>query len=277
MKTLYSISKTEVSEEQIERDRLFRVFVFGLPRSGTSLMTNICQTLGVNMIHTTEEKKEKYDKKYKEQFGEYHPNEGGFFEIAENFLEHYIDILGTPYSGCKMIIPVIGLRWELIKLIPSKVIMMWRDPKEIKESQEAFYSNQSDEAYLRTALINQKMILEKWGKEDNDFIVINHRDLINFPKIIVLKVAEFIHSNSFIEESIALVKPERHRFKKENIKSEQEAYNKRQNKPRICPIHKIFHPMECSVLHVDCNDPVPTSVCNEEPYGGVLHSYWYAT
>ena len=214
MKTLYSISKHEASDEQTEKDRLFKVFVLGLPRSRTSLMTSICQTLGVNMIHTTENKKDEYDKRYKEKFGEYHPNESGFFEIGENFLEHYLEIIDKPYSGCKMIIPVVGLRLDIIKLIPSKVIMMWRDPKEIKESQEAFYSNDSDESYLRTALATQKVNLEKSGV---DFMVCHYEKLVNDSYREIYSVSDFILSDKGHKEAVALVDPEKHRFRKEEI------------------------------------------------------------
>ena len=138
MKTIYSIQKREVSDDEAEESRLFNVFVLGLPRSGTSLMTKIVKTLGVKIFETTEQKKEEYDKRYKEQFGEYHPNEGGFYEIGERPFEHFLEIISTPYSGCKMIIPVMGFRAEVLTLVPCKVIMMWRDPKEIKASQEAF-------------------------------------------------------------------------------------------------------------------------------------------
>lgn len=210
MKTLYRITKTEVDKEVIERDRLFNVFVFGLPRSGTSMMTHICELLGVKMIHTTEEKRADYDKRYKEKFGEYHPNPNGFFEIAESPLEHFFEIAGTPYSGCKMIIPVMGTRWELIKMLPSKVIMMVRNPDEIKDSQEAFYSRETDLAYLRTALVTQAVNLRECGI---DHIQVNYSDVINDPVTQISRVREFIGSTEPINTAVEFVQPDLYRHR----------------------------------------------------------------
>jgi len=38
----------------IENLRLYNVYVFGLPRSGTSMTTHVCELLGVKMVHTSE-------------------------------------------------------------------------------------------------------------------------------------------------------------------------------------------------------------------------------
>ncbi len=211
---LYSISHREASSEEVERDRLFKVFVIGLPRSGTSLMTKIVKTLGVNIIATSESKKEKLDEQYKKQFGEYHPNEGGFYEITESPLAHFLEIIDRPYSGCKMIIPVMDVRFELLKLAPCKVIMMWRDPKEIKESQEAFYSVESDEAYLRTALVTQKKALED---SNIDHWIVDYRKLVTDPYREIYSVSDFILSNKGYKDAVNLVNPEKYRFRKDAL------------------------------------------------------------
>ena len=211
MKTIYEIFHHEHDDEYIEDNRLFKVFVFGLPRSGTSLMTHICELLGVNMIHSSESKKESNDKRYKEMFGEYHPNENGFFEISELPLKHYLDVISEPYSGCKMIIPVTDTRWELVNLVPCKIIMMERNAKEIKESQEAFYSQKSDLAYIRSALINEKLKLKESGLP---YLVINYNNLIEYPEENISKIKEFIRSSEDIEEAVKFVNPQnyRHRY-----------------------------------------------------------------
>jgi hypothetical protein len=52
------IQKRELTKKEIEEQRLFNVFVFGLPRSGTSMMSGILERLGVNFIHTSDTEKE---------------------------------------------------------------------------------------------------------------------------------------------------------------------------------------------------------------------------
>ena len=209
-KFIYKIEKKKYDSSYIEKNKLFNVFVFGLPRSGTSMMTHICELLGVKMIHTTEDKKSDHDKRYKEKFGEYHPNPNGFFEIADNPLEHFFEIASTPYSGCKMIIPVMGTRWELIKMLPSRVIMMVRNPDEIKESQEAFYSNESDVAYLRTALVTQAVNLRDGGI---DHIQVNYSDVVKDPITQITRVRDFIKSDRLIEPCVEFVQPDLYRHK----------------------------------------------------------------
>lgn len=187
----------------------FRVFVFGLPRSGTSLMTHLCELLGVKMIHTSEEKPHEYP-----HLGEYHPNPTGFYEVTKNLFQNYVQIYQTPYSGCKMIVPVNGFRWDVVKSAPAKVIFMIRDTKEIKESQEAFYSKESDEAYLRTALVSQRM----WLKESGiDFIEVNYRDVVTDSKATVKRIKEFIQSKKPIKPCLEFINPSLYRQRKEVI------------------------------------------------------------
>jgi hypothetical protein len=168
-------------------------------------MTHICELLGVKMIHTSEEKPHEYP-----HLGEYHPNPTGFYEVTKNLFQNYVDIYQTPYSGCKMIVPVQGIRWDVVKSKPSKVIFMVRDTREIKDSQEAFYSKESDEAYLRTALVSQRM----WLKEANiPYLEVNHRDLMLNTEDTVKAVREFIGSDAPIEPCLEFVDPSLYRHR----------------------------------------------------------------
>lgn len=183
----------------------FRVFVFGLPRSGTSCMTHICELLGVNMIHTSEDNPYKYP-----HLGEYHPNPKGFYEVTKNVFQNYVKIYETPYSGCKMIVPVTGIRLDVVRSKPSKVIFMVRDPQEIKNSQEAFYSKESDLAYIKTALAQQHL----WLKESKiPFLIVNHNALMTNTESVVRGVAEFIESDKLIDEAVRFVEPSLYRHK----------------------------------------------------------------
>jgi hypothetical protein len=211
MSSLYSIKKFEVPDDYIEKNRLFNVFVFGLPRSGTSMMTHICELLGVKMIHTSEKNQNKLDVQYEAKFGkEYHPNPNGFFEITENSLEHFMEIATTPYSGCKMIIPVVGIRWELVQLLPAKVIVMSRNPDEVSESHDAFYSKNRpmSSAIAKTALASE---IVKLRENKIDFIEVKFSELFENKEREVLRVKEFINSGEDITAAVASIKDELYR------------------------------------------------------------------
>lgn len=187
------------------------MFVLGLPRSGTSITTKIVKALGVHIIATSEEKPNAY-----KHLGEYHPNPTGFYEITRNPFEHFLKIAGTPYSGCKMIIPVQGIRWDILKTLPSKVIMLDRDADEIKESQEAFYSCGSDIAFIRSALAQEKVNLRN---AKIDHIIVKHRDIYENTFQFVKQIADFINSDADLMDVMDLVDNNLHRHKKEEIPS----------------------------------------------------------
>ncbi|GAH68995.1 unnamed protein product, partial [marine sediment metagenome] len=144
-------------------------------------MTGVVERLGVDMIHTTEdeETRKKAQEQYKKKFGEYIPNEH-FYEITHDQFANWMRIYNMPFSGCKVIIPVNGMRWEAMCSQPSKVIMMWRDPAEIRQSQEAFYKkaranyegdgdpSEMAEAYLRTMLASTRVMLDRRAQLSHD-------------------------------------------------------------------------------------------------------------
>ena len=146
-----------------------RVFVVSLPRCGSSMMTGVVERLGVEMIHTTEteETRTKAQENYKKKFGDYVPNEH-FYEITHDQFRHWVEIYETPFSGCKVIIPVSGMRWEALCSRPSKVILMMRDPEEIRQSQEAFYKQArarydgEDPAATAKAYLESAVLTSRW-------------------------------------------------------------------------------------------------------------------
>lgn len=215
MATILDVKFKEVDDDIIERDRLFNVYLFGLPRSGTSMTTKILEMLGINMVYTSEEDKGKTDERFKKKYGEYHANPNGFFEITKNQFTNYLKVLSKPYSGCKMIIPVSGIRWEIVKTYPSKVIFMTRDVEEIRQSQMAYYKPQGvDVAYLRTALVTQRVRLRE---HDIDYLEVNYNELLIDKVNIIQQIKEFINSDISIDEAVAFVQPKQNRFKAEEL------------------------------------------------------------
>ena len=119
------------------------VFVFSLPRCGSSLMVRVLEQLGANMVHTSEEPqaREQRDRQHKARFGEFEMNPQ-FCEIGRGRqLECYQEILAAPFSGCKFILPAClsGIPWQVVTQQPAKVLLMWRDPAEIWDSQQRCY------------------------------------------------------------------------------------------------------------------------------------------
>ncbi len=208
----------EKVESVIENLRLFNVYVFGLPRSGTSMTTHVCELLGVKMVHTSEEEenKKRGDKNYKKNFGEYHPNKTGFFEVTKNFFTNYEEIHETPFSGCKMIVPVTQQRFDAVLHTPCKVILTWRDPEEIRQSQMAYYrrGQNVDIGIIRTQLVEQKISLENHKIPVH---VADYNKLLKNPQEEIQKIADFIKSPNSIDKAVEFVNPKQNRFKKEEL------------------------------------------------------------
>jgi len=219
--TLYLGLNTTVEERVesvIENLRLFNVYVFGLPRSGTSMTTHVLELLGIKMVHTSEEEeqKERGDRQYKKNFGEYHPNETGFYEVTKNYFTNYNEIHETPFSGCKMIIPVNHQRFNAVLHTPCKVIMTWREPEEIRQSQMAYYrrGRNIDIGTIRTLLVEEKLKLEK---NNIPYIIADYNKLINNPREEIIKIAKFIHAPRHVCDAVDFVNPKQNRFKKEEL------------------------------------------------------------
>ena len=232
-----------------------RVYVLSLPRCGSSMMTGVVERLGMQMMYTTEDKdiRDKAMERYRKKFGEYVPNEH-FYEITENQFEHWMKIYNTPGSGCKVIIPVGGMRWQAMCSQPSKVIMMWRDPAEIRQSQEAFYKQaratytgpddmepwEFAEAHLRTMLAEGEVRLKtrkqryidyinKAMNEDGeliepneikpfDFIVVKYRDVLDDPEDKIGDIIDFLGTDpNLLEEGLGGIDSSKIRFKKEEL------------------------------------------------------------
>jgi len=231
-------------------DPQFRVFVVSLPRCGSSLLTGIVQRLGVTIIETSEddEAKQKRSEQYANRLGEYVPNEE-FHEITREPWVNWMKVMETPYSGCKVIINSDlcrgGMLWQAMIYNPAKVLMLKRDPEEIRQSQEAFYrkprapqlgetgfEDQAEMArsFFRTALVQMEMRLKQRAVMSNsarfgddsvnpfDYQIIEHRKLIDKPLETTRKIAAFIQAApDKIEFAAAKVDRSKVRFLKEDL------------------------------------------------------------
>ena len=218
-----SIEEQDLSEEEIFSQRLFRVYVLGLPRTGTSMMSGIVERLGVNFIANTEEEdiKAARDSQHVKKYGESYVMNEAFYEIAKDRWERLFDVLSTPYSGCKLIIPVGPQDLALLKMQPSRVVMMWRDPEEVRQSQQASYKGgiieSEEEAENTRCRINEKLCDTYTLLEENNIPVINfkYREVLENPEEKITKLAKFINSDEDISSAVNWVNPEKNRFKEE--------------------------------------------------------------
>lgn len=209
----------------IRRD--FRVYVFSLPRCFSSATTGVLEKLGVNMIYTSEEpdRRKKMQAQHKKKLGEYVPNEH-FYEITTNQFENWQRIISTPYSGCKVILPnaTNGMTWGMIRSKSARIIIMNRDPEEIRQSQQAFYRGnefQSQEqsekrrAHFRSCIAQAQVSCER--EVDIEYMILNSRDLITNPGPTIEDIARFIDSPNSIDEAVESIDPTKYRFKIEDL------------------------------------------------------------
>jgi len=115
-----------------------------------------------------------------------------------------------------MIVPVQHHRLDTVLYTPCKVILTWRDPEEIRQSQMAYYrkGQNIDIGVIRTLLVEEKLKLEK---NNIPYIIADYNKLIKNPKEEIIKIADFIKSPNSIDEALEFVNPEQNRFKKEEL------------------------------------------------------------
>lgn len=219
-----SLTEVEKSDEEIFSDRDFRVFVLGLPRSGTSMMSGIVERLGVNFYHNTDTKENKKKRKKQERvrYGDdgYVMNED-FYEVSNDRLNYFLNILSTPYSGMKLILPLRGMLSSLLKAAPCRVIQMWRDVEEVRQSQQASYKGdliipeeiaQQQRDMLEAHLCDNKVLMENLNIPT---IHVRYRDVLENPEEKIQKIADFINTPNDISDAVNWVDPNKNRFKEE--------------------------------------------------------------
>ena len=215
MGTIVEVNFREVDDKIIEEERLFNVYLLGVPRSGTSMMTRVLELLGVNMMYTSENDKEKTDKRFKDKYGEYHANPTGFFEVTERMLTNLMTTLGKRYSGCKMIVPVQGIRWEMLLRYPCKVILMNRDVEEIRQSQMAYYRTENIEgSYIAAQLATQTVRLKK---SDIEYMILDYHDVLDNKEEVIPKVAKFVNAPNDIQPALDFINPKQNRYKRKEL------------------------------------------------------------
>ncbi len=179
-------SKEEDIDKIIEDNKLFNVFVVGHRRSGTGLMVQILEKLGVTMIY--------HDRTVRG----YKP-----YEIIRDVLTTFIKIVRTPYSGCKILIPVDDGKLDILRSTPTKVIFMTRAPSDIVKSQMNFWKGRIvNDFVIATEQIESYDMLKN---HEIEMLKINLEELKENPEKEIEKIREFIKSDIPIEKAVSLV------------------------------------------------------------------------
>lgn len=185
--------------------------VSGFMRSGTSMMMDCLRAGGMDLAFN--EKRDVMNT----QFGDadYQPNPHGFYELGraeyqqENFPLMYKGKLLKCLFGGLTRMPNPGGKGKL------KVVWMWRDPEEIRQSYEAFF----DQPPPKT--------LEQWPNLFNEIIEMCRKagmeiHEIWFKDVVANPVNEFEKLRDFgfpfdVEEAVKRVDPTLYRFQMDNL------------------------------------------------------------
>lgn len=222
----YSFEDIDLTEEEVYEQRLFRVVVLGLARSGTSMTSGIMEKLGVNFLYNTEdadELKEREEKAVK-RFGKLYKMNEKFYEISNSRGKLLLDFQTIPYTGLKLILPLRDTAKNLLKSCPVRVVQIWRDVEEIRQSQQAAYSGKKvfteEEAEKKRTFFRESLIQGGEFLNDNNIQVqhYQYRDILNSPEEKISKIAKFINAPNSIEEAVKWVDPSCNRFKAECLK-----------------------------------------------------------
>lgn len=181
----------------------FLVIVSGIPRSGTSLMMQMLQAGGVEILSDHKREADRSNPK-------------GYLELEA------VKKLGKDNSCLKgetgKAVKVIS---HLLKFIPKnneyKVIFMNRDINEVIKSQQKMLGD-FEKKYpkvLMKAFDKEARSMKKWAldQENIKFLDLNYTDIINNPSREVNKIINFLNAPLKREKMIRVVDPSLYRSK----------------------------------------------------------------
>jgi len=181
----------------------FLVIVSGIPRSGTSLMMQMLQAGGVEILSDHKREADRSNPK-------------GYLELeAVKKLGKDNSCLNAETGKAVKVIS------HLLKFIPRnqkyKVIFMNRDINEVIKSQQKMLGD-FEKKYpkvLMKAFDKEARSMKKWALDQEyiDFLDLNYADIINNPSREVDKIINFLNAPLKREKMIAVVDPSLYRSK----------------------------------------------------------------
>lgn len=185
------------------------IVVSGLPRSGTSMMMQMLEAAGLNIL--TDGKREADDSNPKGYF-EYEPVKKLAFENS-----------WMPEAEGKVVKIVSPLLPALPVKHKYKIIHMNREISEVLISQQIMLGKSREQAIMNypfkmaETFHNQLRKVKRWSdnQPNLDWLEINHKDIINEPEAIARKIGQFLDREFDIEKMAQVVDKKLHRNRTE--------------------------------------------------------------
>jgi len=182
--------------------------VTGFMRSGTSMMMNCLSEGGLDAAYS--DQRDARSKQFADDH--YHPNKGGLFELSAS--EHTKETFPADYEGRL----IKSLRRSVVTMDTMchgiRFIMMRRDPEEIRQSYNAFFSGS-----LRVRVDHELNEIKKLVEQREDTLSLHefwYRDVLTRPEehFNILKQSGWPIDT---KKCVSVVDPKQCRFKLEQL------------------------------------------------------------
>lgn len=183
--------------------------VSGFMRTGTSMMMRALEAGGLEAVKR--QSREEMRKRYADE--KYNPNEGGLYELETN---DFKDINFPRQFQGKLIKCLAGGIERMCVMPKVKIIFMRRDMEEIRQSYQAFFSenlNMVEERFV-PFIENSLQILQ--NRKDTEVVVLWYRDVLKDPAAVFTALKE----NGWpidVAKCVEIINPNLCRFKKEDL------------------------------------------------------------
>ena len=158
--------------------------VSGCPRSGTSMLMQILANAGMPIAT---DKKREADK----------DNMKGYYEV-DKIVDKVKENPNVVVEYDNKILKIIHFGIQYLPKGEYKIIYIERDIEEVLDSMDKMVGekdnkrDETKEVFLKFNKLAKKLIQER---EDIDFILVNHRDLLTNPEPTINKIIEFFNIN----------------------------------------------------------------------------------
>ena len=194
--------------------RDFNYIVSGVGRSGTSMMMQILQAGGMDLLYNKNIDNKRKDPSFWGMSG-YHPNPNGWFELSEHLEAKDLERLRKKLCGkvIKILNPYI---LENLLLENSyKIIFMLRDLEEIRLSQQKAFKKKIDYKFFHNGMQNffKNSLPKILNKKGIETLFVHYKKVLDNPKKEIGRISGFLKFNLNIEEAIKVINPELYRLK----------------------------------------------------------------
>lgn len=185
--------------------------VSGMQRSGTSMMMVALDKGGMEAVWDR-----KRDDNVAERFADdaYHPNLSGLHELDSK--EYRKPNFPEGYEG--KLIKALQMGPGRMQVMPGgiKVVWMWREPEEIRQSYQAFFGKcpWTREKIQELQRRSQDAIL---NRRDSQMHIVHYRNLVENPRPEFERITNFLKCDLDIDAMVAHIDPSQVRFKEEEL------------------------------------------------------------